>query len=244
MINNLLGQDTKVLTANELLKSFSNDFKKEMNLQEQKSWDADFREEWEQVKNFEIKIFKQVLEIPKRVRIRREVKKDQSGVLVFGKKGNECVFKLGVNENEYKSISAAEALMLLKAGKKEKPSIVSANFENIYQNIKANLFSQKTQIAKDKGLSDAINKIAYLKENFPAEENYFENLLFVLSELESLPDLIAKKIRAMNLDKSKVKNEIEKLKKEIPSDYLLAIINKSRKTDEGDESVIFAEELK
>ena len=84
----------------------------------------------------------------------------------------------------------------------------------------------------------------YFKENFPSEKSYFENLLFVLSELESLPDLIAKKIRAINLDKSKIKNEIEKLKKEIPRNYLLTIINKSRKTDEGDESVIFAEELK
>jgi superfamily II DNA or RNA helicase len=244
MINNLLGQDTKILTADEILKSFNDDFKKEMNLQEQKSWDADFREEWQQVKNFEMKIFKQVLKIPKRVRIRREIKKEKSGVLVFGKKNDECVFKLGVNENEYKNISAAEALTLLKANKKEKPFIVNAGFENIYQNVKTNLFSQKTQIAKDKGLRDAINKIVYLKENFSAEESYFENLLFVLSELESLPDLIAKKIRAINLDKNKIEREIEKLKKEIPRDYLSAIINKSKKTDEGDESVIFAEELK
>ncbi len=243
MINNLLGQDTKILTADETLKSFNDDFKKEMNLQEQKSWDADFREEWQQVKNFEAKTFSQALEIPKRVRIKREIKKEESGVLVFGKKNNECVFKLGLSENEYKNISAAEALTLLKADKKEKSGIVSADFENIYQNVKANLFSQKTQIAKDKGLRDAINKAAYLKENFPAEESYFENLLFVLSELEGLPDLIAKKIRAMNLDKNKIKGEIEKLKKEVPRGYLLAIINKSKKVDEGDESVIFAEEL-
>lgn len=241
IIGALLGEDTKVLTSEEILQSFNEQFRKEIGTQEELSWDANFRNELNRLKSHNAKVIEQALNIPQRVRIKRTVKKDKKGVILFGKKGEEYAFKLGINSEECQAISASDALEIFKAESTEQAEQVSNKFEEIYQFAKQNLFIKKTEVPKDKGRIEAINKIEVLLQKLPKKKEYFEDLLYVLEQLDSLPDFFSKQIRAIS--EKTLEKDVKNLQQEITHQYLLTIIKKEKLIDEGEESLILAEEL-
>ncbi len=242
MIHALLGEDTKVLTSDEELESFyRRGFRQALENQEELSWDVSYLNFLKNLKHSSAEVFKEVRDIPKRVRIKRTIKKNVKGVLVFGKKGGDYTFKLGISAEEYKSISPFEALKLFEADVSEKGEKVGKNFEAVYQNVKKNLFTKKTEVAYEKGKAEAISKIEKLKEKLPDKKDYFEDLLYVLKELDSLPERFAKKIRAISIEK--LKEDVEDLQKIVTHHYLMEVREKADKIDEGEESLILSEEL-
>jgi hypothetical protein len=111
----------------------------------------------------------------------------------------------------------------------------------IYTQLKDNLFSKKKEIALNKGKIEAIDKVEALKTKLPEKIDYLEDLYYVLKELDALPDRYAKAIRAIDL--KNLDREIKELEKEVPHNYLLNIIDREKKIDEGRESLILSEEL-
>ena len=186
-------------------------------------------------------IIEEAMKIPKRTRIKRTVQKEQKGTMVFARKGSEYTFKLGTTPLECSTISQELALKLFKADINEKPETVSKNFEKIYQNIKNNLFVKKSQVAYDKGRREAIDKIVVLKEKLSEHKDYLEDLQYVLEKLDSLPERYAKQIRAIS--EKKLKDDIDKLKKEVPHKYLIELREKANSIDDEEESLIISEEL-
>ncbi|MBE3128180.1 MAG: helicase [Actinobacteria bacterium] len=242
MINHILGEDTKVLTSEEELNSFYKEqFIKELAEQEEKSWDVEYLNLLNGIKSGRKEILEEALKIPLRTRIRRTVRKDKSGVLVFGKKGSEYTFKFGKSPEESISLTAEEALKLFEADFHEKVEPVSGGFENIYQSLKKNLFRAKTEFQKDKGVLEAIKKLEILIDMFPSKKSYLEDLLYVLEELDNLPERFAKLIRAVN--SNTIENDLKILQKEVPHEYLLSIINKANAINKGEECLILSEEL-
>ena len=242
LIHALLGEDTKVLTKDEELRSYyKEEYEKRLEMQEELSWDVEYRNLINDLRNTNPKVIEEANKIPKRTRIRRTVKKTQKGVVVFARKGSEYTFKFGDSEDECFALGPEQALKLFKAEVGEKAEKVSENFEKIYQNIKNNLFAKKTQVPYDKGRKEAIDKIIVLKDKFPQQKDYLEDLQFVLEKLDSLPLRYAKQIRAIS--EKHLREDIDELKKDVPHKYLIEIREKANNIDDEEESLIISEEL-
>jgi len=107
--------------------------------------------------------------------------------------------------------------------------------------LKDNLFSKKKEIALNRGKIEAIDKVEALKTKLPEKKDYLGDLYYVLKELDALPERYAKAIRAIDL--KNLDREIKELEKKVPHNYLLNIIDREKKIDEGRESLILSEEL-
>jgi superfamily II DNA or RNA helicase len=242
MIDALLGEDTKVLTSEEELDSyFARKFRQELEDQEELSWDTRHLNLLEHLKKAAPDVIEKAQKIPTRSRIQRSEPKDIKGVMVFGRKGNDYVFKHGIDNMEVNTIKTKDALDYFEAEVSEEPRKVSAAFEDIYQNVKANLFTKKSQIPFDKGRRDATNKLLLIKEKIPHKKDYIEDLIFVIQKLDALPERFARMIRSLSMNK--LDQEFNELGKAIPHRYLINIVNTARKVEEGVECLIFAEEF-
>lgn len=243
MIQSLIGEDTKVLTKDEELRSFFVErFREEMKEQEAKeSWDAKYLNELSKLKSHNPEIIRKALELPRRVRVKRTEETIAKGVIVFGKKGNDYIFKIGTTPTEFSTLNAREAIDLFKANPNEISEPVSAEFEEIYQTVKANLFLKKNEVALDKGKRETIDKIRFLIDKKVGDADYLKDLLFVVSELDSLPELYHKQIRRIS-DKT-LDKDIKELMKDVPHSYLMDIIKKAESIDDAEENLILAEEL-
>ena len=242
MIDELLGEDTKVLTSDEKLISYYHEqYKNAMENQEAESWDAKFINEYDQIRSGKKELLKKAREIPLRSRMRRSVQKEQSGVIVFGKKGEDLSFRLGIDATHSQALSPEEALTLFRAEPHEKPQESSDAFDLIYQNAKANMYVSPDISLPSGKRAEYINKIkAIIKEDSPFRD-YLQDLLFVGKELNSLPDGVYHIIK--DIHKDSLIKDIEKLMRLVPHDYLHKIIITARKIDEGAETLILAEEL-
>lgn len=238
VIKALLGDDTKYLSEDEILKSYDEKLKDEMNQTEEESWDTKYRNLITSIQNTQH--IEKAHQIPVRTKIKRE-NSSQKGVLVFGRKGGDYAFKLGISEKETISLTAAEAIKIFEANIEEKPNKTSEAFYKIYEYTKNNLFIRKSEVPKDKGLIQAIEKVNSLKTEKPELKDYFDDLEYVMKDLGDLPLKFAKTIRAIR--KEHLKDDVKNLIEEVPHSYLIKIINEAELVEEGQESLILAEEL-
>lgn len=233
MIHAIMGGDMKILTQDEVL--FLSEFNKKIreleNATEQKSWDAEYREEWEQAKKSTC--YEEAMKICQRTKIAR-VSNDRIGVIIFGKRGDECIFKYSdLVDGEPQSLLPEIALPIFKAPINEKANKVSDNFYKTYDNLKKNLFkSAEGPLSKMRGKALARVK-SWLNESACNNEDYL-NVLQQVIELDGLPDY-------SKICSAKKCEDIQKI---ISIQYLEKIIDASDKIDEEPENVILAEEFK
>ncbi len=249
MINAILGEDTKVLTSDEELQTFFREQYKELQKEsEEESWDAKYINFLKEIESSNPELIKKALEIPKRSRIRRSVKTEKSGVIVFGRKGNNYIFKLadGIEDESIKTISDQEALSLFEATIDEDAQNVSENFDAVYQNIKKDLFSRKTQNSLDQTQRKAIEKLDILSDYFTKDCDYFKDIRKVIVDYNALPRRYEEMIKNIKLNTKSIRSgeeEIKKIKSEIPKEYIQKIINRAMTVNEEPESIILSEEL-
>jgi superfamily II DNA or RNA helicase len=242
MIDALLGEDTRILTKEEELRSYFHEkYNAALALQEEESWDTQYQEELYYLKKTRPEWLEKAKEIPHRARIRRTAGKDTAGVIIFGKKGEDYTFRLGKSEKESAAISVEQALSLFQADFSEKPQQVSKDFDKIYQNARKNMFVPKTHLSIKGPKGEAINKIEHLKETVPVLKDYLTDLYNVAKELNSLPEGLYSYIRT--IDERTLKADLQELQKLAPQDYLAKIIKTARTIEEGKETLILSEEL-
>lgn len=242
MIHALFGEDTKVLTKDEELESyFAKQLQETLKNQEALSPEVRFENFIRNLRSSKPDIIDQSMRIPKRCRIKRTARKDREGGLVFGKKGDEYVFKFGSEPEECIPLGVTDALTLFEAEISENPEKTTEKFNAIYESIRKKLFSKKTEVALDKGKTDAINKVEALKTKLPDKRDYLDDLLYVLKNLDALPDRYAKIIRAIDL--KDLSENVKEFEMEVPHSYLVSIIDREKSIDEGKESLILSEEL-
>jgi hypothetical protein len=210
-----------------------------MNQTEAESWDTKYKNLIFSLKGSEDLVSAD--SIPMRTKVKRQKQTEKTGVLVFGKKGADYAFKLGVSNKETLSITASEALNLFEAESSEDAQKVSDKFYETYEYTKKNLFVRKSEIPKDKGLNEAIDKVGEIKKLLPDKKDYFDDLEYIMKELGSLPAKFAKSIRAIR--KERLQDDVDNLILEVPQDYLSEIIEKANSIQDGEESLILAEEL-
>lgn len=241
MIHALLGEDTQVLTDEEHLESFFiEQYQKQQAAQEERSWDIEYRNLLYQLKTHQPNIIQKARILPHRSRVRRSVQKAQSGIIIFGRKGDDYKFKLG-HGNEDISLSAEAALELFEAEVGEQPANVSPDYEKTYQRLKAGLFERKTQVASDKGKKEALERVEVLIPTTIKHKDYLRDIAQVIRTLDSLPDYFLKKLR--NLDLKNPDKAIDELKRELPESYLSVMIESAHKIDDSDEAIILSEEM-
>lgn len=236
MIHAIMGEDTKALTSDEELNAFFKErYRRELANSEELSWDTKYRRILDRVKNTET--FKEAMDIPHRSRIGRNVEKPIQGVIICGKKGNDFVFKMGQTDDLNPiSISAEDALALFEASENESPVAVSKHFEPVYQTVKAKLFKDTVDAESEKSRREAYSIIKAWLKNKILPSDYLEDLLLLMRN----DGLTGEEIRFIN--KLTIK-AADTLPRKITTDYIRRCIIKMNAVDEGEETLILAEEI-
>ena len=235
MIHAIMGEDTKALTKEEDLQAYFKDrYRKEFARSEETSWDTPYRKLLNSVKGTEV--YDQAMEIPHRARTARNVDKSKKGVLMFGRKGDDFVFKIGDTMTTPVMIPAEEAIALFEAEKDEKPVDLSHDFDVVYQKVKASLFSGDVTERNEKDLINALAKIKILMKNQLLSKDYLSDLIQVIKA----DALSGYEIRYINQLAPK---DAAKLPLQISTEYLARIIDSQNKVDDNEETLILSEEL-
>jgi superfamily II DNA or RNA helicase/HKD family nuclease len=238
MIHALLGEDTKILTSDEELRSFyKTQYETELAKSEERSWENPYLNLYNSLQSANSDAYLSALKIPIRTRIRRKEKKDKSGVLVFGKKGNDFVFRLGTKPSNDAPIPASLALKLFQAEITEEPQKVSDSFEAVFSSIKQNLFKHTSQVQTEKLKKEISDKISLvIKDKLSDQIDYLKDLLTVI-DLDTLPRHYMRFINQLKVA------DFYKLPKEITQRYITTMIKKAQEVDNGEETIIISEEL-
>lgn len=231
MIHAIMGGDMKILTEDEQLffSEFNKKFRELEELSEQKSWDAEYREEWEQNKG--TLEYENAMQICQRSKIARKDTQSQ-GIVIFGKRGDECVFKYAQEEDGGEALLPEQALPIFKAKKSEKAFVTSQDFYKVYNSLKKSLFGGKdAPLSKMRG--KALAKVKAWSAETDETHNEYLELLQKVIEIDGLPDYA-------QITNSK---SLEGVQNKISLSYLERILDASEKIDAEPENVILAEEL-
>lgn len=235
MIHAIMGEDTKALTKEEDLQAyFKERYRKELSRNEEESWDTPYRKLLNSLKGTDV--YNKALELPHRARTARSVDKPKKGVLMFGRKGDDFVFKIGDTSNPPAMISAEEAISLFEADINEKPVDLSKNFDAVYQRVKSSLFSSEVKDRNEKEQINALAKIKVLMSKQALSKDYLEDL----AQVVRADALSGYEIRFIN---QLMPKDAPKLPLKISAEYLARIIGYQNKVDDGEETLILSEEL-
>jgi superfamily II DNA or RNA helicase len=235
MIHAIMGEDTKALTKDEEVQAyFKERYRTEFASSEEASWDTPYRKLLNGLKGTDT--YTTALEMPHRARTARIIDKPKNGVLMFGKKGNDFVFKIGSKTEIPVMISAEEALSLFSAEPKEVPVDLSKDFDEVYQKVKSSLFRSDVKDRNEKDILNAVSKIKLLQKAKLLSADYLFDLITVVKA----DALSGYEIRYIN---QLVLGDAEKLPKKITAEYLARIIITQNKVDDSEETLILSEEL-
>lgn len=235
MIHAIMGEDTKALTKEEDLQAyFKERYRKEFARSEEASWDTPYRKLLNTLKGTDT--YDKAMELPHRARTARNMEKPRKGVLMFGRKGDDFVFKIGDTMNNPVMVSAEEAISLFDADKSEQPVDFTSDFDVVYQKVKVSLFSSDVTERNEKELINALAKVKVLMKNQLLPKDYLSDLAQVIKA----DALSGYEIRYINQLAPK---DAGKLPLRISAEYLARMINSQNKVDEGEETLILSEEL-
>ena len=216
MIHAIMGEDTKVLTKDEEIQSyFLEQYRKEMSKSEEASWDLKYLKLLNAAKGTEI--YEESMAIPHRARTSRTAEKPLQGVLMFGKKGNDFVFKLGNKDGKVVQLTAEQAIGLFEAEQDEKPAALSENFDTAYQITKAKLFGSEAQDKNEKIRIEAMQKVKVMLSKKALPTDYLKDLMKAIQS----DGLSGYELRFINKMKP---SEYTKLPEQIDEYYINRII--------------------
>ena len=235
MIHAIMGEDTKALTKEEEIKAFFKErYRKEIAHNEEASWDTPYRKLLNSLKGTDI--YDKAIELPHRARTARKVEKPKKGVLMFGRKGDDFVFKIGDTTNTPVMIPAEEAIALFEARKEEEPADLSNDFDATYQRVKASLFNSDVSERNEKDILNALAKIKIFKREQYLSKDYLEDLIQVI-KTDALSGYEIRYITQL------APKDAGKLPLKISTEYLARIIATQNKVDNSEETLILSEEL-
>jgi len=240
LINAVVGSDTKTLTQDEELVSyFKDEFDKARKEDEKLSWDTIHRENFEKALK-DSKLMQQVLELPRRSRIKRTTGKE-FGTIVFGKKGQSTIFTFGLTADDIKVTSAEEALPVFEAKSEEKGEMVGKDFTSVFNLAKEKLFA-KHELPQIKGRrADAIKVLKVISDKLPVARDYCEDIISIIKTLDDISDGSLKDISQLNANK--IEESYKELQSIIPNVFVRNILNRSKHTEDARELLLFAEQL-
>ncbi|EDK72375.1 helicase domain protein [candidate division TM7 genomosp. GTL1] len=240
LINSIVGSDTKTLTSEEQIQSyFKDEFDKAGAESETLSWDAIHRDIYFKAIKDEV-LMKNALRLPRRSRILRKGR-SESGVIVFGKKGEQSIFTIAENHLNTTVVSAERAIPLFAADLNEESFEVQDKFAPVFNMAKEKLFA-KHPLPTIKGRrQDAIKNLIAIKNSLPAAESYCSDLIKVIKEFDDVSEGTLKDIT--QLDMRNVEQTYARLRELVPVQFIRNVIDRAHRADEGKELLLLAEEL-
>ena len=159
-------------------------------------------------------------------------------MLLFGKKGNDFVFKIGDNtENAPMMLTSEQAMNLFEAVETEEAVAVDKHFDKLYQYVKTHLYRSIAKDENEKSRLEAVDKLKLWGKTKVLPKDYLTDLLLIIQN----DGLTGEEVRYINKQTSKT---ADKVMEKITQDYLNRIVAKMNKVEEGDETLILAEQLK
>lgn len=240
LINAVVGSDTRTLTNDEELKSFFKDeFEAAEQMNEQLSWDAKHRENYEQAKK-NVELMEKVTKLPRRTRIKR-TDRSKKGILVFGKKGENSVFTYGENIDDVEVVSSEFALPIFLSGEEESSSEVDSGFNDSFNYAKEKLF-EKSKLPKIQGRrAESIKILELLGNELPQSKEYCDDIKNIIKTYDDINEGTLKDITKINLkDLNEAYKELQMI---VPKSYIDNIFQKVEKADQASELLLFAEQL-
>ena len=235
MVHAIMGEDTKALTKDEEIQSyFLEQYRRESAASEEASWDNRYLVFLNSMKG--TPDYDEAIQMPHRAKTGRSVDKPNKGVLLFGKKGDDFVFKIGNGDGSIHQLTAEEAIGLFEAIPSEEPKPLSEAFDSIYQTTKSHLFQSDSQDKNEKQRIEALQKIKVMMTKKALPADYLKDLKKVIEN----DGLVGYELRFINKLKP---SEYAKLPEQIDNYYISRIIETYNHVDDGEESIILAEEL-
>jgi superfamily II DNA/RNA helicase len=256
MIHSLLGEDAKVLKADEVddLRSFLNKgFSDQQSKSEQISWDTKYQNLLREHKTKNTPEYIKSQELPTKSRTARKKElpvefqnveqglfKASKGLLIFVKQKTSFVFKLQTQDGNVHNLTPEQGIGIFEAKVAESQYPLSPNFDNQYQSLKLELNKTKNVIKLDKGDMDTLTILKYLKSNLP-KETYLDDLIKIIQEFKGLPDGAMKEIRNIK-DYRDTQSTLVKIQKIVPLDYIKNIFMAANNHNDP-ETILLAQEI-
>jgi len=235
MIHAIMGEDTRILSSDEQLKSyFHEEYKKLFDSNESESWDTKYKQLLNSLQGTED--LKNALMLPMRSRVRRETHLPRKGVLVFAKKGNDFVFKIGITETLIVDLTPMEALSLIQTTPEEVAFDISKQFNTVFDEVKKSLFVHINKGDTEKSKREALDKVRAVMQSRACEMEYLEDLVTAI-EMDGISGFALRQINRLKTA------EYSHLPNKISRDYLKKILNTSDGITRGKETLILAEEI-
>jgi superfamily II DNA or RNA helicase len=235
MIHAIMGEDTKILTSEEKLRSyFSDQYKKIIAADESESWDVKYRRQLEELKG--LPVMTEALSLPLRCKVRRQTHLPEKGVLVFAKRGNDFVFRFGRSANEIVDTTPEEAFKLMETDIEEKPFEVSKQFEPIYDAIKNELFVSESAGDTEQTKRKALDKIRVIIQMKGCSIDYLEDLKMAV-EHDAISGYALRQINRLKTA------DYSSLPDMISHEYLQKVLHTYDNISHGVETMIHAEEI-
>jgi len=240
LINAIVGSDTKTLTDDEQVRSyFKDEFEEAEAGIESASWDAVHRDIYFKALADGVAI-ETAMQIPRRSRIERKSHPERC-VIVFGKKGEQSIFTISEGEREPEVISAERAIPLFAAEGSEEGYPVQDRFAPVFNKAKEKLFA-KHPLPRIKGRrQDAIKVLTAIKEALPAAESYCADLIKVIRDYDDVSEGTLKDITQVDLRSVEV--AFAKLQTAVTVQFIMNVIDRAHRAEEGTELLLLAEEL-
>ena len=224
MVHAIMGEDTKALTKDEEIQSyFLEQYRRESAASEEASWDNRYLTFLNSMKG--TSDYDAAIQMPHRAKTGRS-----------GKKGDDFVFKIGNSDGGIHQLTAEEAIGLFEAIPSEEPKPLSESFDRIYQATKSHLFQSDSQDKNEKQRIEALQKIKVMMTKKALPSDYLKDLKKVIEN----DGLSGFELRFINKLKP---SEYSKLPGQIDNYYISRIIETYNHVDDGEESLILAEEL-
>lgn len=240
MIATVLWIDVKTLSWEEEISSFyKKAIEEDKTMNEDKSWDTDFLNDFKKAQEQDPDILKKIEKIPQRTRILRIEEKWIKWVLIFAKKKSNLIFYF-YNEKTKKvePLSLFEAFWLFKSSIWEDPEEVSKGFYKSYETLKNEIKNPHSQSNKNIWEKKALDVAKSVFEE--TGDNYFKLLIDVI-DLGWLPLVYMRMVR--RITKENWKAESDEVKKAINEEYLKLILDTSKSFNEETLDLIISEEF-
>ena len=134
-------------------------------------------------------------------------------------------------------LTAEQAINLFEATIDEQPVAVDNKFDKVYQHVKAHLYRSIAKDENEKSRLEAFDKLKLWAKTKVFPKDYIADLLQILQK----DGLTGEEVRFINKQTSKTAIKIQE---KITQDYLNRIVEKMNKVEEGDETLILAEQFK
>lgn len=240
LIGSVMGSDTKTLTDDEKLQTFFKDeYRKAEDESENKSWDADFREDYDVAKK-DKEIFGEAMKIKPRSRVVREDQQAQA-IVAFGKKGDHAVFAL--KEKEAAAIVAAEAaLKYFKAKKGEDGTEADKQYDEVFKLVRDLLFEKHPLPAIRGRRADALKVIKLIEEKLPKAKDYCRDLAQIVKKYDGINEGDLKSIA--QISGGNIEGAYSELKLIIPEHQIASINERASRLESEYETIVLSEDIR